>query len=74
MTGQQQLDAFGICAYEHDGQVVIEDRFGVSRELEPQVARRFAFCLARAYYDAASIDRRRAAGHIGATPTLTEMF
>jgi hypothetical protein len=74
MTGQQQLDAFGIAAIEHQGKVFIEDAMGGVVELEPGAARRFAFCLVRAYYDAASIDRRANAGRIAATPTLTEMF
>lgn len=57
MTGQQQLDLFGLAAYADEDKVVIISRDDAV-ELDPYVARRFTFYLARAYHDALRNSRR----------------
>lgn len=57
MTGQQQLDLFGLAAYADEDKVVIVSRDDAV-ELDPYIARRFTFYLARAYHDALRNGRR----------------
>jgi hypothetical protein len=57
MTGQEQLDTFGLAAYADGDKVVIIAREDAV-ELDPYIARRWTFYLARAYHDAMRNTRR----------------
>jgi hypothetical protein len=57
MNARQQLELFGLCAYADEDKVVIVAKEDAA-ELDPYVARRFAFYLARAYHDALRHSRR----------------